>query len=36
VGFNDSQVPNRDANVRIAEQRHLLYLFKGEGKSRCS
>jgi hypothetical protein len=30
VGFNHSQVPNRDANVRIAEQRHLLDLVKGE------
>jgi hypothetical protein len=35
VGFNDSQVPNRDADVRIAEQRHLLDLVKGEGGSRC-
>jgi hypothetical protein len=35
VGFNDSQVSNRDANLRIAEQRHLLDLVKGEGWSRC-
>jgi hypothetical protein len=28
-------VPNRDADVRIAEQRHLLDLVKGEGGSRC-
>jgi hypothetical protein len=35
VGFNDSQPPSHDSNVRITNQCHLLDLVKREGRPGC-